>query len=167
MGLAGCQIRKARSWHVRVGRGGRGKYSPAPASALGNGVPALYSSTSSPEEGREKRQAAGMGQNRTERIGGGAPSLHWPLWLALAYLRCIYSFRYCCSTITRSVRRSKASARCQSLYHIDTSTHPEREVHEHTSSTLGGACRCAVRKKLPGRGPLALQNPVLMPVQSM
>lgn len=142
MGLAGCQIRKARSWHVREGRRGIRRYLPR---SYVTAYLLCTLGTPPPEKGGEGRQ---LEWDRTGQNGiGETTSLNWPLRLALAYPLC--SPRYCCSTIARTVRRSRASAGCQSLCHINT--HPERYMS--ILPELGGACRCAVQKKLPGRGP--------------
>lgn len=90
------------------------------------------------------------------------------LALALAYLRCHLLFPLLLQqALLPEVFVGQKHLHVARASITSTHPHPQREVHEHTSSTLGGACRCAVRKKLPGRDPLALQNPVLMPVQSM
>lgn len=112
-----------------------------------------------------------MEQNRTERSGGGQHLLcQLAFGLALSYLRLSVHqvlYHYYCSTITRSVRRSKAPARCQSLCHI-THIHSRRYMSIHHFKCLVGLA-VALRKKesCQSRAPLAPKNPVLMPVQSM
>lgn len=169
--FAGCQIRKACSWHVREAREGERStpwYLPRPYVTAY--LLCTDSWTSPPEKGG-KGQAAGMGQKRTERNGGGrAPSpLHWPLLrLALACL---------CRHLLLPLLLQHYYQKCSSvesfctlpepLSHPHTSTHPEGYLSIHPQRLAGLAVVLWKKKAARPGGPHVFKNPVLMPVKSM
>ena len=119
-GLAGCQKRKAhQSWHVKSGRGGTRWYLPKSCvteyrlPTLGHRRLRREGKDWHLEWDRTRQNRAGEHLLSNSVLAFGRARTFPPDLPARHKLICCY-----CSTITRSVRRSKASASSQSLYHI-------------------------------------------------
>lgn len=152
-GSGPCWLSDKESTQLACERG-QERYSPVPTQVLCNGVPALYSWTPPPQKGGKGRllewDRTGQSVIGERLLSAGLSGSHLPT------CPIIYSSRYYCSTITRNVRRSKASACCESLYHIRTSTHPERYMSIHPERLAGLAvalCEesCQAGPPLPSR----------------